>query len=263
MQLVPQHTEEYYSSSPFYRTPPLHPDPGSQNVATGSFYLVISPQARTPGNGIYVSWDSAVAVTMGITGGPPKFATLPECYAPWRAQCEAGEHMHPVSPDILAAQKAPPYSATSPPTTPSCPRQVAPSTPYSTLKATVVVSPTPGYHWVSDGRLPPSSPPPPAPELLGIPTLPFHYAVMGGGIVHVGLLTTTNSIIGAFFAQGHSVEEAECLAADHRAKALEASKASTMSRSDELWESLDDFGPEVWENSGAGPNVNTKQERNN
>ncbi|KAJ7223800.1 hypothetical protein C8J57DRAFT_1535950 [Mycena rebaudengoi] len=206
MQLVPQHTEEYYSSSPFYCTPPLHPDPGSQNVATGSFYLVISPQARTPGNGIYVSWDSAVAVTMGITGGPPKFATLPECYAPWRAQCEAGEHMHPVSPDILAAQKAPPYSATSPPTTPSCrvfiggqhqtplssptlthstpARQVAPSTPYSTLKATVVVSPTPGYHWVSDGRLPPSSPPPPAPELLGIPTLPFHYAVMGGGIVH-------------------------------------------------------------------------------
>jgi hypothetical protein len=75
----------------------------------------------------------------------------------------------------------------------------------------------------------------------------------------VGLLTTTDSIIGAFFAQGHSVEEAEHLAADHRAKALEASKASTMSGSDELWESLDDFGPEVWENSKA----NIKQESNN
>ncbi|KAJ7284750.1 hypothetical protein C8J57DRAFT_1217138 [Mycena rebaudengoi] len=254
-------TEEYYSSSPFYCTPPLHPDPGSQKLATGPFYLVVLPQAWTPGNGIYVSWDSAVAATTGITGGPPKFATLHECYAPWRVRCEAGEHGHPVSPNILMAQEVPPYSATSLPTTPShrvliggqpqtlrsslTPTHVTPAqraaleTPYSTPKATVITSTTAGYHWEFDACLPPPSPPLPAPELL----LPSHYAVKGGGMVHgtlapaleqydkavlkdrcVGLLATSDSMVTALFSLGHTAEEAEVLAAVHRAKAVEESE---------------------------------------
>ncbi|KAJ7237603.1 hypothetical protein C8J57DRAFT_1529153 [Mycena rebaudengoi] len=262
--------EEYYSQSPYYCMPRIHVDPGSQLVLSAGFWLVTTPLARGLGNGVYRSWSSAEAATTGIVGSPPKFSTLQECMGPCRGRCDAGEHAHPTNPTMQAARAAPPYTSSPPPQSPAPPPHTPSHSCASNPGTGAVKSPQssalcpvsiPALVWEIDNRLPPSSPPTPAPELDGVPSGPFFYAVCGGGLTHgtigpamtqyhealkanplASLITTLDSLIAMFFSQGHDQEHAQILAVLERADEAEAASGS-----DELWESLEPIGEETWE----------------
>ncbi|KAJ7229604.1 hypothetical protein C8J57DRAFT_1534356 [Mycena rebaudengoi] len=100
-----------------------------------------------------------------------------------------------------------------------------------------------------------------SPELDGVPSGPFFYAVHGGGLTHgtigpamtqyhealkanplASLITTLDSLVAMFFSQGHNQEHAQILAVLQRADEVEAASGSN-----ELWESLEPIGEETWE----------------
>ncbi|KAF8133487.1 hypothetical protein K438DRAFT_1787629 [Mycena galopus ATCC 62051] len=79
-----------------YCDPPFHPDPGYNPAkARNIFYLCVNPNARSPGPGIYTSWESCRRVITGISGaGGVRYASQEECVLVWRVHCIA-DHDHP------------------------------------------------------------------------------------------------------------------------------------------------------------------------
>ncbi|KAJ7107404.1 hypothetical protein C8R44DRAFT_885420 [Mycena epipterygia] len=240
-------------SSPYYCSPPFHPDPG-HTMSTRGVYLVTCPQARSPGPGIYTSWLSSQRVVTGISHGVAVgYPSVEACLPAWHAGCDAGEHEHPASPSLQRGGKPQPPKTPRKPTE-SCP-PVSPftgrgrgsfkKTPRCGHATTAPMSPTPAARvhvvpnsttptfatkllpTVAAARIPTSSVSAPAPEL--------HFAVRGGGVVHSSLTsaldeykaaamagsasvcTITDTRTAAHFAAGHSLGQARAMAAGENA----------------------------------------------
>ncbi|KAJ7435037.1 hypothetical protein B0H11DRAFT_1938024 [Mycena galericulata] len=73
-------------------------DPGTKDDPKG-VWLVLNPNARHPGVGIYNSWPSAEAASSGIRGpGATWFSSVDTAVPAWHARCRLGVHNHPAEP---------------------------------------------------------------------------------------------------------------------------------------------------------------------
>ncbi|KAJ7129918.1 hypothetical protein C8R43DRAFT_1134176 [Mycena crocata] len=237
------------SSSQYYCNPLFHAEPGGPTREMArEFYLVISPEARSPGRGIYSSWSSAQRVAEGVPrGGATKFATWDQCLPAWHVCCDAGEHTHPAKPQGT---------------------NEAPSSPLiHTTNRHVIEPQTPTRHAASHAvtATPRSARPAPA--------SPLSYAVCGGGVVYstfapalaqytkmaragaTSLCTTHDTRYAAHFAAGHSHSVAKAMADADRAQ--EGTIPSTSVRS---YKSLvNDSNVKLCDFSGnKGPTINYK-----
>ncbi|KAJ7128022.1 hypothetical protein C8R44DRAFT_873790 [Mycena epipterygia] len=242
-------------SSPYYCSPPFHPDPGTSKA--GKFvYLVTCPGARSPGPGIYPSWLSAQRVVTGIPHGMAvSNPSIQACLPAWHAGCDAGEHDHPASPDVQRANisSGPRYT----PQTPQTPRKAttillpaSPSTgrgngriktPASKLGVRVAATassspianthvPTAGTALIATTAVSTHATATPA----HVAVLGNSFAVRGGGVVHSSLTaaleqyqaaaiagatsvcTMTDARTAVYFAAGHSMDEALAMATGER-----------------------------------------------
>ncbi|KAF8166455.1 hypothetical protein K438DRAFT_1984266 [Mycena galopus ATCC 62051] len=196
-----------------YCDPPFHPDPGyNVHRDPGPFYLVVHPQARALGPGIYTSWPSCSAVVNGVSGASGKrYEARAECTQVWRARCDAGEHEHrgaavpapayveaPDLPSSLAHMRIADPAPAAPPTF-GTPRRypMPPATPSSTTSAyrargSPSVAQSPESRAPATPRMTPlattSHTPYCTPTSPHMPTSPgdgrVYYAVNSGSIVH-------------------------------------------------------------------------------
>ncbi|KAJ7192984.1 hypothetical protein GGX14DRAFT_577646 [Mycena pura] len=220
--------------SPIYCSPLFHPDPGTTQANTKTFYLVTSPAAGAK-RGAYPSWVSAQRVAESIVrGGAVKYTSWQACLSAWHACCDAGEHDHPSSLDAAQSAQLAPVEA-GPPATP----RAHPHPVESRLAAVPLLtqgSMTPGIPRGSAVPSPtlrtPHTPCAPctvqATALSSTPSAT--YAVRGSSVMHsslnaalddfraagaarpVTLCTTDDPRIAAYFAAGHSLQEATALA---------------------------------------------------
>ncbi|KAJ7135744.1 hypothetical protein C8R44DRAFT_729307 [Mycena epipterygia] len=234
-------------SSPYYCSPPVHPDPGAPRNAVKAFYLVTCPAARSPGPGIYSSWTSAQRVVTGISHGVAvSYPSIQACLPAWHAGCEAGEHNHRASPDLQRdnVSASPRYMPQNPQTPRKPTKTLVPASPSTGRGIGFVKSPAPG----SGPRVSITTSMPPAHATAAttpfpatpvskhrIPALGNSFAVRGGGVVHSSLTTAlaqyqtaatasaasvctmADARTAAYFAASHSIGQARAMAKGDRA----------------------------------------------
>ncbi|KAJ7439621.1 hypothetical protein B0H11DRAFT_1934453 [Mycena galericulata] len=89
-------------------------DPGTKDDPKG-VWLVLNPNARHPGVGIYNSWPSAEAASSGIRGpGATWFSSVDTAVPAWHARCRLGVHNHPAEPTSPVKAEASDISMASP-----------------------------------------------------------------------------------------------------------------------------------------------------
>ncbi|KAJ7873784.1 hypothetical protein B0H13DRAFT_2348866 [Mycena leptocephala] len=92
----------------YYCDPPLHADPGFNIETASGFWLVTSDQCRSPGPGLYTSWQGVLAVCAGIQDAEPVFhKTLASALPSWYECCRMGQHTHPTDSLVSPSKQGP------------------------------------------------------------------------------------------------------------------------------------------------------------